>query len=174
MGGPVDLLQQVDDLGSLEWSGTAFRHTAPSRDPLSGAGALLFGGRWNPPDLVSTLYLASPEAACIAEFERMAHGQGRGVDSFLPRDVHELRVTRVNVLDLTSPDALAAVGLSMQEIESDDWLRCQEVGKTAHYLMLQGVLAPSATGSGFVLAAFEPRLRPGQLEVISTHTMRQT
>jgi RES domain-containing protein len=168
----ADQLQQLDDLGETLWSGTAFRHTAPHRDPLSGEGARRFGGRWNPPDLFATLYLADPVATCIAEFERTARGQAKGARSFLERSVHHINVANLVTADLRSPEALAAVGLSLESVSDDHWEPCQRVGELAHYLGLQGLLAPSATGLGIVVVVFEGRVRIGQLDVLSTHPMQ--
>ena len=158
-------------MGAAPWSGVAFRHTAPEREALSGSGSFIFGGRWNPPDLVPTIYLALPEEACVAEFLRMAEGQGRGAQSFLPRDLHVIDVNALNVLDLTAEAALRAIGLSMGDIASEDWSTCQAVGQTAHYLGMQGIVAPSATGVGLVIAAFEPAINRGQIVVRETRPL---
>jgi len=53
-----DLVQRVSDVRSTRWSGTCYRHVAGQRDPLSGVGARLTRGRWNPPD-TSTIYSRS-------------------------------------------------------------------------------------------------------------------
>lgn len=60
-----DLVQRVHDLGPTAFSGTCFRHVSGQRNPLSGVGARLNGGRWNPVGL-STIYLAIPVGACMA------------------------------------------------------------------------------------------------------------
>lgn len=70
-----DLVQRVNDLGAgiaSAWSGKTYRHVATRRDPLSGAGARMFGGRWNPPDSFNAIYLAEPAGACMAELDRIA------------------------------------------------------------------------------------------------------
>lgn len=171
MTGEQDALERVNALGASTWTGNAYRHTAPNRDPLSGEGALRFGGRWNPPNLVSTIYLASTPTTCIAEFLRMAEGQGLGPESFLPRDIHEISLRELEVLDISTEANLAAVGLTSKEIASDDRSDCQEIGKLAHYLGLQGIVAPSATGNGLTIAVFEPTVRPSQLKLLSTRQM---
>jgi RES domain-containing protein len=102
----------------------------------------------------------------------MAEGQGRGPTSFLPRDIHEITVTGLEVLDLTTEEALERVGLSPSSIRAAAWGPCQRVGEAAHFLGFQGILAPSATGMGSVLAVFEPRLRRGQLVLARTETLR--
>ena len=101
----------------------------------------------------------------------MAEGQGRGPASFLPRDLHVIRATELRLADLTAEGALESVGLSLGLIRADDWSPCQMVGQAAHYLGLQGILAPSATDLGFVIAAFEPALKRGQLVVEETRPL---
>ena len=162
-----DLLQTIDDLGTTAWSGAAYRHTAPHREPLAGGGASAFGARWNPVG-VSTIYLASPQATCLAEFIRMAESQPGGVEAFQPRDLHEIQVTGLAVLNLTRRNARIAVGIDVANIESDDWSPCQEVGRHAQYLGVQAILAPSATRAGVVLAVYERNVQRGQLAVVST------
>lgn len=163
-----ELLAAVDALGTAPWSGAAWRHTAPQRNPLSGEGALRFGGRWNPPELASTLYLATSREGCLAEFGRMAEGQGRGTASFLPRRVVHFEVHDVDVVDLRPPEDLAAVGLDPEDLVATDWMPCQLVGAAAHFLRSAGVIAPSATGVGDTLALFEARVARGSLEVVDS------
>jgi RES domain-containing protein len=160
---PTELLEAVDRLGIRPWSGLTFRHTAPGRNALSGAGARIFGGRWNPPNLVSTLYLAQPREACVGEFHRMAAGQAAGASSFLPRPVHHIQVTGLPVVDLTD-DGLGDVGLSETDIAADDFGPCQLVGEAVHFLGAAGLVASSATGRGLTIAVFETRVH-GELEV---------
>jgi RES domain-containing protein len=162
----------VDALGATHWSGTAWRHTAYRRPPLSGAGARGFGGRWNPPDVVATIYLAMPREACIAELERLVAGQARGTVSF-PREVHEIGVEELLCVDLTQPAALDAVGLTLDDVQDTDWSACQRVGNAVQYLGIAGLLAPSATGVGLVLAVFEPHVRIGQLSVLGSEMINR-
>jgi RES domain-containing protein len=162
-----DLAQRIDRLKAARWSGTAYRHTAPEYPALSGSGAASIGGRWNPRG-ISTIYLAYPEAACVAEFRRMAEGQAGGVRSFLPRDLHTIEVTDLRVLDLTVAAARRALAIELTDIEDSDRARCQEVGEAAAYIGLQGVVAPSATRAGVVIAVFERNIRQGQLTLIAT------
>lgn len=166
----TDLLQAIDDLGMTPWSGTAYRQTAPQREPLSGNGASLFGGRWNPRG-VSTIYLAFPVAACVAEFVRMAEGQAKGVESFQPRDLHEVIVKDLGVLDLRSRKAREAVRIEISDIENDDRSACQEIGRHAQYLGVHAILAPSATRVGSALAAYERNVQRGQLTVRNTRPL---
>lgn len=158
------LLAALDEIGSTSFSGNAYRHLAPGRSPLSGQGAYLYGGRWNPPESFLTIYLAKPRRACIGEFKRMARGQGNGPKSFLPRELHTIACSSLQMLDLTATASRRSVGLTLEHIRQDDWRSCQAIGEAAHFLGFQGVMAPSATGSGEVLAVFEATLQGDQLE----------
>jgi RES domain-containing protein len=152
------LLARVDALDPLALSTQAFRHVAHDRHPLSGAGARLHGGRWNPPDSFATLYLALERPTTISEFYRLAARQGRTPEDFLPRRMYRYEVALSAVLDLRDPTARASVELGEAELRSNDAAKCRQIGEAAHYLGLEGILAPSATGEGTVLAVFFDRL----------------
>ena len=169
----ADVLKRIERLGIGLWSGTAFRHTGPDRDPLSGEGALLFGGRWNSRGLAATIYLAFPREACVQEFRRMAAKQPGGPPAFQPRTVHEIEVDSLKVLDLRTEEALQIVGLDMSDIQAPDMSRCQRVGDAAFYLQLQAVLTVSATGVGNVLAVFEEHVAAGQLRVAGSEVLAE-
>ncbi|MBC7559332.1 MAG: RES domain-containing protein [Dermatophilaceae bacterium] len=163
-----DLVQRVNDLGASPWSGTTYRHVAGSRDPLSGAGARALGGRWNVPGF-SAIYLAHPSAACMAELDRLAESQNVTASDLLRatagRTLHTIEVRALEVLDLRKEACRDQVGLDLADIVDTDRTACQAVGQAAHFLHFSGVLAPSATGIGLVLTAFESRLAAGQLTV---------
>jgi RES domain-containing protein len=115
--------------------------------------------------------LATPEDACVAEFMRLAKGQAKGAQSFLPRDLHEITVVDLELLDLTSEGARKTVAITLSDIERADRGRCQSIGEAAQFVGLQGVLAPSATGVGLVLAVYERQVRRGQLTVLETRPL---
>jgi RES domain-containing protein len=154
-------LAALEQIGATSWSGTAYRHTAPNRDPLSGEGARLNGARWNAMDGSATIYLASPIETCQSELDRLLERQGSSVR--LPRALHTIAVEPLTVVDLTVVGALEQVGLSEAAIDSPDWEPCQRVGEAVAYLGHQGLVAPSATGSGVVVAVYEVNTVPGQL-----------
>ncbi|HEV8650482.1 MAG TPA: RES domain-containing protein [Actinomycetes bacterium] len=165
-----DVVQRVDDLGPTSWSGEAYRHTSRGRDPLSGVGARLFGGRWNPRDVFPTIYLAQPLATCIGEFDRLAVANSIDPLAMLkrPHELHTVTATDLQILDLREEKSLSYVGLAPEDIADDDRTACQAVGHAAWFLQMSGVVAPSATGKGLVIAVFENRLRPGQLRLERT------
>lgn len=162
-----DLYLALDQLGTQTISGEFFRHTAPRRDGLSGKGAALFGGRWNRPG-TEALYLATPKHTCVAEFHRMADGQGKGPASFLPRTLHTITVDDLEIIDLTTVGALESIGLRLSDLEADDWTPCQQIGDAVDTLGLGGLLADSATGSGVVLTVYLTHANLGELTLTSS------
>lgn len=153
------MLDRIDAIEPTAIETEAFRHVAEGRHPLSGAGARVHGGRWNPPDSFATLYLALDKSAAVAEFHRLAARQLRDPTDFLPRRICRYDVTLSAVLDLREDGKQRQLGLSDAELLASDALACRGIGEAAQHLGLEGILAPSATGTGTVLAVFYDRLR---------------
>lgn len=155
-----DLVAAVDGLDPAGYDGPAYRHLAARWNPLSGAGARSQGGRWNPRESFATLYLAVDRETAIAEFERMAHRAGRRPQDFLPRRLYRYELHVVGLVDLRPEEARTVVELKDEDLHRDDPGACQSVGEAAEYTGREGIIAPSATGSGTVLAIFFDRLEP--------------
>lgn len=151
-------------------SETFHRYSTARRDPLSGAGARAFGGRWNPRDIFGAIYLATPVGACAGEARRAATSLATSPEVMLeaPYLLHTVEAHDVLALDLTDAAIMEKLGLTLADIADDDWTACQAIGHAAWFLGFQGVLAPSASGAGLVLAAFEGRLEFHQLTVASS------
>lgn len=154
-----NLVDAVDRLEPIAYTGEVFRHVASGRHPLSGAGARSVGGRWNPPQSFATLYLAESNATVEAEFRRMAERQDLALEQFLPRRIYRIDVELQAVVDMTQPASLAPA-LAKLDLSSEDLGATQAVGEAAQYLGREAILAPSATGTGLVLAVFIDRLLP--------------
>jgi RES domain-containing protein len=154
-----ELVARIDSLQPVSLAGQAFRHVAAGRHPLSGRGARIHGGRWNPPESFSTLYLALERDAAVREFIRMAARQRLTPGDFLPRRIYRYEIELNASLDLRVGEALGAVGLGPDAPTSSDARACQAVGEAAHYVGLEAILAPSATEAGSVVAVFIDRLR---------------
>ncbi|MBA3808933.1 MAG: RES family NAD+ phosphorylase [Solirubrobacterales bacterium] len=152
------LLARIDAVAPVSFTGQAFRHIAQDHHPLSGVGARTHGGRWNPPDSFSTLYLALERETTVLEFYRLVKRQGRTPEDFLPRRMYRYDIALTAILDLRDPPIRVALQLSETDLRSDDAAKCQQIGESAHYLGLEGILAPSAAGEGNVLAVFFDRL----------------
>ncbi len=96
----------------------------------------------------------------MREFYRLAERQSRAPEDFLPRRMYHYEVNLGALLDLRSSQARECLDLSSAALAADDPERCREIGECAHYCGREGILAPSATGQGDVLAIFFERLRP--------------
>jgi RES domain-containing protein len=164
----------VDGLSRARLSSLGFRHQAVEwQYSQPGAGARTIGGRWNPPNSFATLYLGLSIEVVAAEFRRLAERAGRDPADFMPRHLLQYEIELRAVLDLTDEAAMAAVGLTEAQLRSSNSEACQRVGEAAHHLGREGVLAPSATGEGLVLAVFVERLLPtSRLDIVSTTVWR--
>jgi RES domain-containing protein len=150
----ADLVGAIAKVTAVSWDGSAYRHVALGRSPLSGEGARLMGGRWNPRGSFAVLYLGLSEESVLAEFERFAARQGLTAESFLPRAFYTYEVSLSQVLDLRQPEVRQHVGLDDSDLTDDDLTACQAVGDAAHASGLEGILVPGATERGDVLAVF--------------------
>ena len=121
-------------------------------------GARIHGGRWNPPESFSTLYLALDRETTVREFYRLAERQGRDPEDFLPRRLYRYDIALAALLDLRDSATRAALQLSDRELRASDAAKCRQIGESAHHLGLEGILAPSAAGEGAILAVFFDRL----------------
>lgn len=154
------LVEAIERLSPASHSGEAFRHVAERWHPLSGAGARLQGGRWNPAESFATLYLALNRATAIAEFQRMAKRSGLAPEDFMPRRLHRIALELQAVVDLTVPEGELPGVLADLDFQARDLVPSQAVGEAAEHLGREAIRAPSATGSGEILAVFPDRLRP--------------
>lgn len=133
---------------------------------MSGAGARIYGGRWNPPG-ISTLYLGLSRGVVLAEFARMARKEGRDIGDFLPRNFYEFDVELEAVLDLRDAASRATIGLQEADVFGEDYVITRGIGEAAHYLGLEAIVAPSVTRTGEVLAIFTDRLRSGSGVIVA-------
>lgn len=166
-----DLVERLDPLRRRALVTATFRHVSRRRQPLSGEGARIQGGRWNPPESFPTLYAGLTEDIVAAEFRRLALRTGCSTAGFLPRDLYRIDVSLQTILDLTDPANVTALGVNAADLIDDDVAVCQAIGDAAHYLSIEAILAPSAAGTGSAIAVYTDRLQPGS--VLEPHLLRQ-
>jgi RES domain-containing protein len=148
----------------VAYIGEAFRHMAASwDDPLSGDGARIHGGRFNPPNSFPVLYLCSTRACAVAELRNRGEQLAIGVEGLLPRALYRYEVSLERVLDLTSARTRDQVGVSMLQIVGKDLTIPRQLGEAAHAAGSQAIRSPSATGVDDVLAVFPELLGSGRL-----------
>lgn len=120
-----------------------------AHDPLSGAGAAVRGGRFNPPG-VPALYMSEDFATAVAEYE-----QDLGIR---PGTLCAYEVAGARIADLGDARTLAALGVSAATLKNP-WKQIAFVEKRepptwllAKRLIAQGVegiRAPSAQAAGY-------------------------
>lgn len=73
----------------LPFAGHGWRQLSLRYDPLSGEGARLHGGRFNPSGSFPVSYLCQSRPCAVAELERLGARQaiGSSVDGLLPRSL---------------------------------------------------------------------------------------
>jgi len=148
----------------VPYLGVAFRHMAQRwDDPLSGEGARIRGGRFNPPGSFPVLYLCTTRRCAAAELRHLGQRQVIGVAGLLPRVLYRYEISLDQVLDLTSPDALDHLGVTVELVNGTDLQLPRQIGEAAHSMGAQGIRAPSATGVDQVLALFPELLGTGLL-----------
>lgn len=158
-----NLLDALETLPSTTWHGRAWRHMfndyPPDRVNTSGA-------RWNPPG-VGAIYTALTRPTALAEGQHAIDVQPRR--TYARRVLYEVELTVDQLVDLTAPDALDAVELTLADIGSDDMRACQRVGGAAAWLGRGGLIVPSARDAGHNLVVLVgPAGSEVDIEVITT------
>lgn len=116
------LLDALEGLPAANWQGRVWRHMfndyTPERLNTSGA-------RWNPPGVGATC-TARDRGAALAEGQHAIEAQPRRL--YARRVLYEVEVSVRRLVDLTGPGPLAAVGRTLDDVNSDGHVACQRVG----------------------------------------------
>jgi RES domain-containing protein len=148
----------------IAYIGEAFRHMAARwDDPLSGEGARIHGGRFNPPDSFPVLYLCTTRSCAAAELRHRGELLVIGAEGLLPRVLYRYDVSLDRVLDLTSGETLEHLGVTTQQVVGADLGIPRQIGEAAHATGSQAIRVSSATGIDEVLAVFPELLGSGRL-----------
>ena len=131
--------------------------------PLSGEGARIHGGRFNPPGSFPGLYLCTTRSCAVAELRYRGERLVIGVEGLLPRVLYRYEISLDRVLDLTSSETLDHLGVTTAQIISPDVGIPRLIGEAAYANGFQAIRAPSATGVDEVLAVFPELLGSGRL-----------
>lgn len=136
------LLDALESLGATSYQGVVWRHMFNEYPPEL---ANTRGARWNPSG-VAAVYASTLGETAIAEAQH-----AMDIQPLRPRPrrrvLYELRVSLAQVVDLTGGHH-ATVGLSDQDLVSDDFTACQAVGGAVVWLGYDGLLVPSARADG--------------------------
>lgn len=101
--------------------------------------------------------------------ELFRHFTAGGVDPFeIRRRVGRIRLTNLQALDLTNPDAQSALNMTEKTLTGEDYQPCQDLAEAARSLGYDAVLAPSAASPGNqTLAVFPVALNTGKTTIES-------
>lgn len=142
-----------------QWSGEAFRATsveyANRDDLLTGLGAKINGGRWNPPKSFATVYTSLTPETALAEYLAQARHFGFPDSTAMPYVMAGLEVALQKVLDLTDGAVRKALGVSLARMTDKSWRAAkkhesltQAVGRLCFEAEFEGILVPSSALPG--------------------------
>lgn len=154
----VDLLE---GFGADAWQGHVWRHVFHGRDPLAPSHA---GGRWAPRSQFGVLYTSVLREGAIAEAAHLIAQYT--IPPSVTRVVCKIDVTLARVIDLTSDDRLAQLGVD-RITYPQSWGPCPDIGAASNFLGFQGILAPNARFDCDNLIVLTDRIDTGTaLEVV--------
>jgi RES domain-containing protein len=157
------------------------RHTT-AKDIISGIGAYIAGGRWNPPEVMNVVYLSRDSETALREANEHFRYFNLPVWQGMPRVVVAVRADIESVLDLTTTEAARILPESMKSLLAEDWRAImdrgdesttQAIGRIAYQAGIQAILVPSKPDpNGINLLAFPGLLtRKLQLEVLNADAL---
>jgi RES domain-containing protein len=124
-----------------------WRQTRPRNALLDFESPAHYEGRYHEIGDTGVWYGSSTERGAWAELFR--HWGEEGISPFeVRRRVGRAKVTDLAVLDLTDPQVRDRLGVTDEELVSDDLSRCQELATEAREAGFDGILAPSAALAG--------------------------
>ncbi|MGH9737414.1 MAG: RES family NAD+ phosphorylase [Candidatus Acidiferrales bacterium] len=115
-------------------------------DPLTTAGSLKAGGRFNPPNEFGALYTSLDPKTAAQEVARGLRARGIDPERF-PEGawwVYELEVKLTSVLDFTDLDVLQKSGISPNSLTGSDVNATRQIAGEARERGYQGLLVRSA------------------------------
>ena len=124
----------------MRYQGLLYRALNPirAREPLSGEGARLHGGRFNPKG-IPALYTALSVMTAIREANQIGTLQPTTLVSY------EADITPV--FDASDADALGAYDLTPADLVAEDWrLQMRALGKTPTQILAEKLIADGYAG----------------------------
>ncbi|MCA1702688.1 MAG: RES family NAD+ phosphorylase, partial [Actinobacteria bacterium] len=161
----------VDDIPPRVLSRVVWHQTRPRNALLDFADPAYYDARYSRAGEPGVWYASLTERAAWAELFRH-WGQGEISPFEIRRRVGRVRVTGLDVLDLTDLKIQQRVGLDQAQLVANDWTLCQEIAARAQAAGFEGILAPSgalvgettlvvfAAGMGKVVAEHSRVQRP--------------
>lgn len=123
----------------MRYRGLLYRalHPVRARQPLSGEGARLHGGRFNPKG-VPALYTSLSVMTAVREANQ--------VGALQPTTLVSYGADLAPVFDAADPDALARYGMSPAMLAADDWRIAMRQGKAPSQVFAERLIADGYAG----------------------------
>jgi RES domain-containing protein len=152
------------------WKGTIYRVTTLKyRDPreiLVGEGSYRYGGRWNAVGSFHAVYGSVDDVTALKESKANAEYANLPYPFRETRLVVAIEIALSRVLDLTSGEILKPLGVTEEELCTEDWRKVQEqgfesltqaLGRAIFAAKGEGLLARSARVESGVNVAYFPK-----------------
>jgi RES domain-containing protein len=163
----LQVLAALDALSPAAFDGVLYRVYNPDHGFLVTEGSYRAGGRWNRKAQYGAVYLSLSRETAVQETRRSARKRNRRPRELGRRDCVCIRVRLASVLDLSAPEFYASAGITKEQVLEEAEL-CLQIADRVRAKGCEGLIAPSATGSGEVLVLYLDRLLPGwRLEELS-------
>ena len=157
----LDLLDAVDALDRIPFSGTAWRVARDGRDPTLGGRS---ESRWCNGEF-DVLYTSLVRDGALAEIHALLSMQPVFPSKPVWR-VHELRARTSRTLHLADMSALERLSIEPGSYRDRRYERTQSVADAAFFLDFDGLLVPSARWECQNLVLFTERLQPEDIEAV--------
>ena len=156
----------------LPWNGIIFRSAAIAHssadDLISGHGAELAGGRWNPPGLRTVYGSLEPGLSVDESLGVILRGYGLTSDDLHPRIVAAIEV-KLEAVFILDPTKAIPAWLDYDQMLKVDWRRENGEGRETTSQALgravasagEALITASAVRAGLNIALFPGSLRPG-------------
>jgi RES domain-containing protein len=163
------LLDYIESLPVITWSGRVFRYThrrTPPQKPNT------YGARWNPPD-IAALYTSLSIEGTVAEaaFHMSALTPSPSIRDFL---LHTIDIDVEKLVDLRSQVVRAAIGLTDDALTADDHAKCRELAGACYWLDRGALLVPCARSPAATnLVIFTGKQSPGfEIDVVNSESLK--
>ena len=152
------------------WHGTAYRVTTldyPNpKSILLGQGSFLHGGRWNAIGSFRAVYGSTVDTVAVAESRATADYAQIPLPFATPRLLVAIELALQAVLDLTHASVRERLGITIDELRTEDWRKVQEDGRESFTQAIgravfssggEGVCVPSGRVPGGVNVVYFPQ-----------------
>lgn len=148
------ILDALDAIDPTPFEGEVWRVIPKGRDPLRGSST---HGRWSPNGEFEVLYTSLERDGALAEV-----GYRLSLEPIWPsrlqHEIHRIEVRTEKTLHIADLAALQSLGVDSSNYQSFDYEVTQAITSTAHFLMFDGMLVPSARAGCANLVLFLDRL----------------